>query len=211
MVLKEELVAKLKEVTRLERIKKIISGIIALKKKGEQKEMTEISCPICREKYSHAEFTVRCTGESKMWGIIQCTRCLHEMPFNMYHDRMQSLDIALPGAQSDRLNPSVPTDLVDDVQEAERANYSQCYKASVTMCRRAVQLGIMDKGIPDAPFQRMLDDALGQELISQDIYNLATSIKGYGDIGAHRREELDPEDVRMVIHAAVRMLNDMFK
>lgn len=191
------------------KIKRIKDAIIALKKKGEQ-EMTEILCPVCEKQWSDPMFTVRCTGNSKMWGIIQCTRCLHEMPFSMYHDRIQKLDVALPGTQSDHLNPSVPDDIKDDVREAERANYAQCYKACVTMCRRAVQLGIMDKGIPDAPFQKMLNGALRQKLISQDIYNLATSIKGYGDIGAHRREQLDPEDVRMVIHAAVRMLNELF-
>jgi len=173
--------------------------------------MTEILCPECDKQWADAKFTIRCTGNSKMWGIIQCTRCGREMPFTMYHDRIQQLDTSLPATQSDQLNPSVSEDLKEDVKEAERANYNQCYKACATMCRRAVQLGLIDKRIPDAPFGAMLKQALGQKLLSQDLYNLAMSIKGFGDIGAHRRERLEPQEVNMLIYATVRMLNELFK
>ena len=172
--------------------------------------MTALLCPICRETHSDAQFVVTCSGQSKLWGIIQCTRCQHEMPFSMYHDRIQQLDIALPGTQSDNLNPSVPDDIKDDVRESERANYAQCDKACVTMCRRALQLGLIDKGIADGQLSVMLKEALGQKLLEQKTYDLATTIKGYGDIGAHRREELEPTEVKMVIYATVKMLNELF-
>lgn len=172
--------------------------------------MTELLCPKCKEREEHTEFDVRCTGPSKMWGIIQCLECGHEMPFTIFQDYIQKIDIALPGVQSDQLNPSVPPDIKEDVQEAERANYAQCHKACVTMCRRALQLGLIDKGIPDGPLSGMLSQALSKNLFKQDIYNLATSIKGYGDIGAHRKEQLEPTEVKMVIYATVRMLNELF-
>ena len=184
-------------------------AIIALKKKGEQ-EMTEILCPNCPETVPPTSFGIHCTGKSKLWGIIQCTKCLHEMPFSMYHDRLQRLDIALPGVQSDKLNSLVTPDIKEDVQEAERCNYHQCYKACVTMCRRALQLGLIDKGISDGRLSLMLEGALKQKLIEQKTYDLATSIKGYGDIGAHRREHLEPKEVELVIYATVRMLNELF-
>jgi len=57
----------------------------------------------------------------------------------------------------------------------------------------------------------MLKEALKQKFLEQKTYDLATSIKGYGDIGAHRREHLKPEEVNMVIYATVRMLNELFK
>ena len=81
-----------REVIRLRKIlgkiKNIKGAIIALKKEGGQ-EMTALLCPVCRETHSDAQFVVNCSGRSKLWGIIQCTRCLHEMPFSMYHDRVQ--------------------------------------------------------------------------------------------------------------------------
>ena len=194
----------------LRKIKNIKGAIIALKKEGEQ-EMTELLCPKCIEKKQAVTFSVRCTGSTKMWGIIQCTKCLHEMPFSVYHDHIQKLDIALPGTQSGNLNPSVPDDIKDDVREAERANYAQCHKGCVAMCRRALQLSLIDKGIEDKPLRKMLEEAkTSKKLLNDDTYNLATSIKGYGDIGAHRTEKLEPKEVEIVIYMAVKMLNELF-
>jgi len=56
-----------------------------------------------------------------------------------------------------------------------------------------------------------LESAKTQKLIEQKIFDLAMSIKGFGDIGVHRKEELEPQEVNMVIHATVRMLNELFK
>ena len=171
--------------------------------------MPAIICPNCYED-TGLHIVIRCEGNAKLRGIVQCIRCNHELPITLYKDYIQELNLALPGQQSDRLNSSVPSDIQDDAREAERANYNQCYKACVTMCRRALQLGLIDKGILDSPLSEMLKEALKKKLIEQKTYDLATSIKGYGDIGAHRREELNPEEVRMVIYATVRMLNELF-
>ena len=173
--------------------------------------MTEIICPQCRNVTHAGVIRVECVGNVKMWGIIQCLVCQHEFPFTMFKNYMEKLDVALPGQQSDRLNSSVPADLKDDVQEAERANFSQCYKACVAMCRRALQLGLIERKIPDGSLGGMIESAKNQKLIEQRIFDLATSIKGFGDIGVHRKEELEPQDVNMVIHATVRMLNELFK
>jgi len=183
-------------------------GIIALKKEGEQK-MVDLICPKCHGVKRKTSIKVECEPQAKMWGIVQCLACGHELPITMHAGFVQKLDIALPGAQSDHLNLSVPSDIKEDVQEAERANYAQCYKACVTMCRRALQLGLIDKAIPDAPLSTMLKQALDEKLIEQKTFDLATSIKGYGDIGAHRKEQLEPQEVTMVIYATVRMLNEL--
>ena len=85
----------------------------------------------------------------------------------MFRDFMEKLDVALPGQQSDHLNSLVPPDLKDDVREAERANYSQCYKACVAMCRRALQLALIEKRIPDGGLGGMIESAKTQKLIEQ--------------------------------------------
>ena len=81
--------------------------------------MTEIICPQCRNVTHAGIIRVECVGNAKMWGIIQCLACQHEFPFTMFKNYMEKLDVALPGQQSDHLNPSVPTDLKDDVEEAD--------------------------------------------------------------------------------------------
>jgi len=129
----------------------------------------------------------------------------------MHSGSVQKLDTALPVTRSDKLVAGVSPDLKEDIREAERAHYHQCYKACVTMCRRALQLGLMDRDVEDGPLGGMLKEAHRKDVLTNDTYNMATSIKGYGDIGAHRRETLDPEEVRMVIVMGVRMLNELFK
>jgi len=182
--------------------------------KEEGLEIPHLICPKCEgQSRSHSSPYIRvdCDDDTKIWGILQCLGCGHELPITINRGCIEKLDVSLPGTQSDNLGPSVPFDIKEDILEAERANYSQCYKACVTMCRRALQLGLIDKGIPDGPLGAMLKEAFDNKLLSQDIYNLSTSIKGYGDIGAHRREDLEPQEVNMVIYATVRMLNELFK
>jgi len=179
-------------------------------KKGGKREMTELICPKCHKEGKGQGIRLECVGNIKVKGIIRCLQCQHERPFTMVSGYISALDIALPGAQSDRLDQLVPTDIKEDIREAERANYAQCYKSCVAMCRRALQLGLIDKKITDQPLSKMLSEAKDIELLTKDTYNLATSIKGYGDIGMHRKDILDPMDVNMVIHATVRMLNELF-
>ncbi len=50
-----------------------------------------------------------------------------------------------------------------------------------------------------------------KKILTDDTYNLATSIKGFGDITIHREEEIEPEEAKLVIYATVRMLNELFK
>jgi len=173
--------------------------------------MPAVYCPNCQGDQRTQPIILNCEHRAKMQGIVQCLVCNHEFPITIINDCIQKIDVALPGLQSDQLNPSVPADLKDDVQEAERANYAQCYKACVTMCRRALQLALIDKEIADGPLSGMIQKALQKTLIEQKTYDLATTIKGYGDIGTHRKEELDPQEVNMVIYATVRMLNELFK
>ncbi len=185
---------------------------MALKKKGER-EMPYVACPNCHGKTGGRihEIYLKCGPLAKIQGIIQCLSCEHEFPITIVDDCIQKLDVALPDIQSDGLNSSVPSDIKDDVRESEKAHYNQCDKACVTMCRRALQIGLIDKGIADSPLSVMLKEALTQKLLEQRTYDLANTIKGYGDIGAHRREDLEPEEVKMVIYATVKMLNELFQ
>ena len=106
----------------------------------------------------------------------------------------------------------MPSDIKDDVRESERANYAQCYKACVAMCRRALQLSLIDKGIEDKPLGKMIEEARSsKKLLTDNTYNMAKSIKSYGDIGVHRTEKLEPKEVEIVIYMAVKMLNELYK
>jgi hypothetical protein len=173
---------------------------------------TYIECPVCQGERRTDTIVVECDHSARITGIIQCIACGHEFPITINNGHIQKLDTALPVSQSDKLDTTVSPDIKEDVKEAERCHYHQCYKACVTMCRRALQLSLIDKGIEDKRLGKMLEDAHKvKKLLTDDTYNLAKSIKHFGDIGAHREETIEPEAARLVIFATVQMLNEIFK
>jgi hypothetical protein len=187
------------------------NGIIALTEEGEHK-MTELLCPKCSKTGNASLIRIDSYGEIIVRGIIQCEKCQHEFPFTMFKNCIQKLDTSLPGEQSHLLNPQVPLGIKDDVREAERASFAQCYNASVAMCRRALQLSLVDKGIKDNPLSAMLDEAKVHSVLKDDNHIAqAKLIKHFGDIGVHKREDLDSLDVSMAIRVTVQLLNDIFR
>ncbi len=169
-----------------------------------------LRCPKCDETGNPQITELTCMGDSTIIGIFKCNKCQTERPITVYKGALQEIAVALPGVQSDKLLQKIPDDIREDVREAERANCHQCHKAAAAMCRRALQLALIDKNIQDQPLGKMLEEARNTNLLDQKLYDLATSIKGYGDIAVHRREQLDPQDVNMLIHAAVRMLDKLY-
>lgn len=167
-------------------------------------------CPGCQTSKRTSTMFIECANDVELRGIVRCLICNYELPITMRNGMPIKIDDALPGTQSDQLNSSVPIDVKEDLKEAERAHYNLCDKACVTMCRRALQLGLIDIGIEDKSLSSMLKEAYDKNKIEANTYQLATSIKGYGDIGAHRRDKLNSQEVSMVIYATVKMLNELF-
>jgi len=129
-------------------------------------------------------------------------------------DVVQSTEQMMPILESASLSQSVLAGIVQDIQEAERAHFAQLYKASVVMCRRAIQLGLgaPPHNITDGPFSRMLTDAQAKtpSSLSSRGFVLAEAVKDYGDAGAHRIEEISASDARTAIFSAVKVLNELF-
>jgi len=117
----------------------------------------------------------------------------------------------MPISESTNLLPGVPLGIQQDVQEAERCHFAQCYKASVVMCRRALQLGLIEKGISDTRLKTMIQNASDKGILTGRNVALAESIKDFGDGGAHRPENITAQDANLTIYACVGLLNEMFK
>jgi hypothetical protein len=179
--------------------------------------MPDMLCPEC-EKTGHPK-TIRleCSlphhagywPEIEIRGIMRCLKDNHEWPFVMSQGFLRQLSPSLPGSYSDALHASVDSALKEDVKEAERANWAQCYNAAVVMCRRALQLGLIQKGIPDSNLGLMLQQAIDKHLLP-NTGKQAQAVKLFGDIGAHRVPSIRPEEVNVAIFASVEILNDLF-
>jgi DNA-directed RNA polymerase subunit M/transcription elongation factor TFIIS len=142
-------------------------------------------------------------------GILKCGECGHERPLIMDGESIKEISAELPGQQSNNLDSKIAEDIKGDIVEAERALFNQCYKASVVMCRRALQLTLIDMGIENNPLQKMLIEA--KPKFTEKTFAIAGFIKGFGDIGAHRREAIELDDAKMTIYTTVKMLNELSK
>jgi len=167
--------------------------------KGKRASLIEVAC-----------HRIGPQGDIELRGIVKCLVDDHEWPITIRDDVIVSTTQSLPISESAKLSSDVPGGIVQDVQEAERAHFAYCYKASVVMCRRAMQLALVDKGIADGPLGKMLDQARKRNLLTDRTDALVTGIQDYGGGAAHSKEEISAEEARMMIFTTVRVLNELF-
>ena len=173
----------------------------------------EVVCPVCASAgagraLSHMTVTIE-GSPIRMRGIFRCPRDSHEWPFEFSDGTFRELRRDLPVHCSEDLDQAIPEHLRADVREAETAHYHQCNNAAVVLCRRALQLALVGKGIGDKRLSAMLGEADQQRILTSSTAKLAQGIKAFGDGGAHRMAELNPNDVYMTIYATVRLLNEL--
>lgn len=141
-------------------------------------------------------------------GVIVCKYDEHRRPIRLVGNIIDSTHPSIPVEESANLHAKVPFGIKQDVQESERCHLAQCYKASTIMCRRAVQLALVDKGVSDGPMGKMLTDA--RLMFSSTTYALAEGIKDYGGSGAHGTEVITPHEAATVIFVTVKVLNELY-
>ena len=158
----------------------------------------------CRRKGDHKGITLQ--------GVLTCTRpeCNTSWPIKLVDNVVVVVSESMPTHGSRDLSKAVKDGLREDVEEAERAHFSQCYKAAVVICRRAIQLGLEEKGAEGWTLGPVLEDALEKKLIGEQTFTLGSGIKDFGDGGAHRREDIHPGDAAMVIRVTTVVLNELF-
>jgi hypothetical protein len=193
------------------------SDKLPLTQEGE-KEMVTISCAKCRQS---AEFSLmrrqRSTqsADLEFRGIVTCYREGHRWPITIKTDNiLQSTDPNLPVSESFNLSSKVPPALIQDVKDAEETHFAGVYRASVVMCRRALQLGFQENpyNISDGPYSRMVQNLmnLSNPPLSPGTHGLAVSIGEYGGQGAHDPKPVSEAEARSAIFTTVKVLSELF-
>ena len=191
-------------------------------------EMPKIMCEECNQhnqlrqmnSYWADAFTIQVTRDDESYGpqshgqtvagTLTCTQG-HQTPFKLVNN------ISVPTVQqlteSHELREQVPEGIVEDVQEGERCYFNQSLKASAVMFRRSIQLALEDLGAPTKlPLGPLLDFAQEQnpKWLSEDTDFLAKGVKRFGDAGAHHKGDLIAQQVAMLSHVAVLVLNELY-
>ena len=174
--------------------------------------LISVICPKC-QKQNAMSFTQLSGGKGlQIQGMVKCLNDCHEWPITIINNSIAAVAQQLPDASSQNLG-KVPEYIRQDIEEAERALYAQCCKASVVMCRRGLQLAI--ETFPCAPERQTLGPLLKwaraqkPALLSPRADTLAEGIKDYGDAAAHRVEIIDHQTAAMVIYVTVMALNEL--
>jgi len=84
-----------------------------------------------------------------------------------------------------KLDPSIPQDVANDYVEAIKCIDINANKASVAMCRRALQASLIQKGAKKEKLVEQIDELFNKGIITEDIKDWAHEIRLTGNIGAH--------------------------
>ena len=189
--------------------------ILPVDQEGEQ-DMLTIKCSQCIESGASSgsllSFAHVRGGRYILTGVLECEIDSHKWHVSLRSgDQLLDAGTELPVSESKKLK-SVGVGIKQDVQEAEEAHFYRLYKSSAVMCRRAMQLGLIDKGIKDGPTGSMLTKARDEGILSDEqAYRIGLAVADYGGKGAHNKEVLAESDARTAVVAAVKVLNDIYR
>lgn len=89
------------------------------------------------------------------------------------------------GKPNDFVAPEVPAPIAADFQEALRCAWVNAYRATVTMCRRALQASCVELKAKDAKLQDQIDELASKGVITESLKQMAHEVRLTGNDGAH--------------------------
>jgi Domain of unknown function (DUF4145) len=130
-------------------------------------------------------------GPEYRYRLVKCTACgdvtlLLAMKLGWNHDQeVYEEDSSVYPAQPRSLSSVVPKTLQDCFQEARSCYQARAYTASAIMCRRALELLAIERGITERTLARSLDALKGQGDIDQRLYDWCDALRLAGNKAAH--------------------------
>ena len=162
-----------------------------------------LTCPYCG-----VFSTISIRTQSGGHCIYECDQC-NEI-FLLIIDGEQIID-QYP-KRTPKLDPAIPKDVANDYIEAIKCYDVSAFKASVVMCRRALQTSVIDKGASNGRLIDQIDELCRKGIITEDIKNWSHEIRLTGNIGAHPDglEDVSPQDADELIKFMEEYLNYVY-
>jgi Domain of unknown function (DUF4145) len=89
------------------------------------------------------------------------------------------------GKPDDSVDEAVPPAIREDFAEALRCRWVKAYKATVTMCRRAIQSSVLDLGATDKKLVEQIDELAKKGKLTESLRDYAHEVRLTGNDGAH--------------------------
>lgn len=149
------------------------------------------SCPHCNfpsyfEPVGAAHYE---NGNCRMVHPAQCQNCKSFILLVGRRNQAQgqfSLEAFYPlGKPNDSVDEAVPLSIREDFAEALRCRWIKAYKATVTMCRRAIQSSVLDLGASDQKLVEQIDELATKGKLTTSLKDYAHEVRLAGNDGAH--------------------------
>ena len=129
--------------------------------------------------------------------ITQCQNChgfvllLTRLRDSSSHDHEHRLEEYYPsGTADDSVDDAVPEKIAEDFSEALRCFHVESYRATVTMCRRAIQASSKEFKAAGDKLIHQIDDLAKKGKITEPLKDMAHQIRKIGNDGAHPGDDL---------------------
>lgn len=103
---------------------------------------------------------------------------------------------------------------MDDYIEAIKCEGISAPKATVAMCRRAMQTTCILKGSPNGDLINQIDDLEAKRIINPTLRDMAHTIRMIGNWGAHPQKDplrdVTPEDASEILKFTSELLDEVF-
>jgi len=121
--------------------------------------------------------------------LVQCQNCqgvvyvvgIRNSSTGVYEYK-ESFPVDNPEASVDE---TIPAAVRDDFVEALRCKSITAYRATVVMCRRALQSSCKDQKATGTQLIQQIDDLAAKGVITRSLQNMAHQIRKLGNAGAH--------------------------
>jgi hypothetical protein len=93
------------------------------------------------------------------------------------------------GSPDDSVDSSIPPAIAADFQEALRCRWVNAFKATVTMCRRALEASCLDLGAKGDTLIAQIAKLASEGQITTSLKNMASHIRLAGNRGSHPKDD----------------------
>lgn len=170
-------------------------------------------CPHCHRQTSITPLKTH-TGNSTIsrdangvdWFIGTCNYCFHPV---LSQDQGA---VVWPNPMPSDTSSDIPNNIRGNIIEAKKCNSVSSWRATVVMCRRAIQMACLEKGAnPSDNLISQINYLKSSNIITQDLHEWATIVRWVGNDGAHPGGiEPDSEDASSMLDLAEQFLHVLY-
>jgi transcription elongation factor Elf1 len=157
--------------------------------------LEKMSCPHCGV-FSQFSKQAGVNAGEVMRLIVRCVSCGQDVLLTLSNETGALLDYYPRLVRA--LDPSIPQSVAAALIEAQKCFDVGAHNACATMCRRAVQAAVVERGGHGDSLFKQIDDLAQQRLITPALQEWAHEVRIIGKVGAHADEPIQasPDDAR---------------